>query len=247
MAKANDTDGKDLRARLFSWYWARQTARAKDAAKLRRDVLARRAELDKIAERIERRIAHERLADEAVGDSRWITGPAFLSAPVPPRVWREPATDLSLGEGLTVFHDFEGGAFILSQRPNRARAAKRRYELFFESYEFQGSYLSFVVNVPAELKRPSMGERVVTTLEMRASRPVKAFLRLNINGARGQDTLYAEGEVGVGRSVFDFDMSFATYEMGPSDGMWLDLIIDRPRMVEFSIEDLTIALLGGKR
>lgn len=244
MVDTNETSGKDLRARLFSWYWGRQTARATDASKLRRDVLARRAELDAIAAQIEGRIAHRRLKNDAEGDSRWITHPDFFAAKVAPGVWREPETNLDLGSGLTVFHDFTAGAFTLSQRPNRARAPKRRYELFFESYEYDGSYISFVVDPPQHLKRPAMGERVVVALEARVSRPVKAFLRLNIKGARGSDTLYAEGDLLTGRSAFDFDMSFATYEMGPDDGLWLDIIIDRPRMVEFSIEDLTVALLG---
>lgn len=246
MANVNNTTGKDLRARLFSWYWARQTARAKDKAKLRRDVLSRRAELDEIAQRIERRMADERLGRETMDGARWTSTPEFLSTLVPPGVWREPEANLSIGAGLTVFHDFTGGAFTLSQRPNRARTPKRRYELFFESYEFEGSYLSLVVEPPRDLKRPAMGETVAVTLDMRASRPVKAFLRLNIKGARGADTLYAEGEIGQGRASFEFDMSFATYEMGPEDGMWLDIIIDRPRMVEFSIEDLTLALLARR-
>lgn len=244
MADTNETSGKDLRARLFSWYWSRQTARATDAAKLRRDVLARRAELDDIATQIEGKMAHRRLKDDPEGDSRWITYPDVLTTKAAPGVWREPEPNLALGAGLTVFHDFSAGAFTLSQRPNRARTPKRRYELFFESYEFDGSYLSFVVDPPRHLKRPAMGERIVVAMETRVSRPVKAFLRLNIKGARGSDTLYAEGDLLTGRAAFDFDMSFATYEMGPDDSMWLDIIIDRPRMVEFSIEDLTVALLG---
>jgi hypothetical protein len=244
MADMNETNGKDLRARLFSWYWGRQTARAKDASKLRRAVLARRAELDVIAAQIEGRMAHRRLSDDPLGGSRWITFPSVFSTRIAPGVWREPGTNLSLGAGLTMFHDFSAGAFTLSQRPNRARSPKRRYELFFESYEFDGSYLSLVVDPPRHLKRPAMGERVVVALETRVSRPVKAFLRLNIKGARGSDTLYAEGDLLSGRAAFDFDMAFATYEMGPDDSMWLDIIIDRPRMVEFSIEDLTVALLG---
>ena len=247
MADLKDTSGKDLRARLFSWYWSRQTARATDAAKLRRDVLARRAELDAIARQIEGKMASRRLGEDVVGDSRWIAHPDVFTTKIEPGVWREPEANLSLGAGLTVFHDFKAGAFTLSQRPNRSRSSKRRYELFFESYEFDGSYLSFVVDPPRHLKRPAMGERVVLALETRVSRPVKAFLRLNIKGARGSDTLYAEGDIKTGRSAFDFDMSFATYEMGPDDSMWLDIIIDRPRMVEFSIEDLTVALFGRER
>ena len=246
MADLNNTNGKDLRARLFSWYWRRQTARAKDTAKLRRDVMSRRAELDDIAKRIEGRIAGEKFAEEAMGDARWVTTPSCLLKPASPGVWREPASNLGIGNGLTLFHDAAAGTFTVSQRPNKARSAKRRYELFFESYEFDGTYLSFAVDVPGHLQRPSGGERVVAAIDMRASRPLKAFLRLNIKGARGSDALYADGEVGTGRSLFDFDMAFATYEMGSEDNMWLDVIVDRPRMVEFSVEDLTIALLGRR-
>jgi hypothetical protein len=37
-------------------------------------------------------------------------------------------------------------------------------------------------------------------------------------------------------------MSFAAFEPAANDRLWLDIIFDRPRMVEMSIRDLTLSL-----
>jgi hypothetical protein len=244
MAKAKKSGGKDLGSRIFAWYWARQAARAENTGDIRRKILQRRAELDKIAQKLESRIAHQRLTPESgVGDG-WITYPDFLLVRIEPGVWRQAATDTKLGRGLSVFHDCGNGAFTLAQRPNRSSSPKHRYELFFESYEFDGSYLSMALGVPGDLRHPMSGEVLRAELDMRASRPLKAFLRLNISGPRGQDVLYAEAEVGAGHQHFDFDMSFAAFELSKDDSIWLDFIVDRPRMVEFSVQDISLTLTG---
>lgn len=242
MAGVKDKTQKDLRSRFFAWYWARQAARAGNKGDVRRRILQRRAELDKIAQKLESKIAHQRLGTEAHRGEGWVTFPDFLLVRVEPGVWRQAQTDTRLGRGLSVFHDCNQGAYTLAQRPNRSATPKHRYELFFESYEFDGSYLSLALAVPGELRRPLTGEILVAELDLRASRPLKAFLRLNISGPRGRDVLYAEAEVGSGPQHFDFDMSFAAFELGKDDNVWLDVIVDRPRMVEFSVQDLSITL-----
>ncbi|MGB0507093.1 MAG: DUF6478 family protein [Pikeienuella sp.] len=243
MARAKNSNGKDLGSRIFAWYWAKQAARVENTGEVRTKILQRRAELDKIAQKLESRIAHQRLTPDAKKGEGWTTYPDFLLVRVEPGVWRQVSSDTKFGRGLSVFHDCSSGAYTLAQRPNRSESAKHRYELFFESYEFNGSYLSMALAVPGDLRRPLTGEVLQAVVDMRSSRPLKAFLRLNISGPRGRDVLYAEAEVGSGRQSFEFDMSFAAFELSKDDNIWLDFIVDRPRMVEFSVQDMSISLV----
>lgn len=147
--------------------------------------------------------------------------------------------------GISVYHDSDGGAFAFSQRPARVDGSSLRFELFFESYEFQGSYLSLALSIPDHLRRPKVGEVLAARLDALASRRVKTFLRLNMKSVDASDVLHADGQIGDGAARFEFDMSFAAFEPGEKDQIWLDIIFDRPRMVELSVRGLTISLVPG--
>ena len=120
-----------------------------------------------------------------------------------------------------------------------------RFELLFESYEFQGSYLSLALSIPDHLRRPKVGEVLAARLDALASRQVKTFLRPNMKSVDASDVLHADVQIGDGAARFEFDMSFAAFELGEKDQIWLDIIFDRPRMVELSVRGLTISLVPG--
>lgn len=255
MSDLGDSGRDDLWGRLFRWYWRRRASRARDPSALRRRVIARKAELDRIAQEIEGSIQRKRIAagveTAAAGEGAavWRFTPDLFTQPLSPNAWRDPPSDLRIGRAVTLFHECESGAFSLVQRPNRAAPPPQRFELYFESYEFAGAYFSLAIGPPAHLRRPSGDETLRVEIASRASRPLKAFFRLNISGARGRDTLHAEGEVGAGPLKLDFDLGFAAFQLHEGDDVWFDLIVDRPRMAELSLQDVTMTLLraGGGR
>ena len=242
MADASDSAKRSLRDKAFAWYWERQAKRATNLSAFRKLTLRRRAELDRIAMKVEARLTRADAAAAPAPGAEWTHRPDIFSLPQSQTIWANPASGVQPGEGLTVYHDSDGGAFTLSQRPSRGGNRALRYEFFFESYEFRGSYLSLVMNAPDHLRRPKAGEVLAVEIDMAASRQIKAFLRLNMKTARASDVLHADGTVGDRRARFEFDMSFAAFEPGENDQIWLDIIFDRPRMVEMAIRDLTLSL-----
>lgn len=230
-----------LRDRLFAWYWARRVKSAKDLRRLRREVLRRRSELDRIAARTEAAIARrEPAADKA---AVWRLRPEIFTEPQNPSIWSTPVAGARPARGLSVFHDIQGGAFTLSQRPNRGDGG--RFELFYESYDFDGEYLSLAIAIPDALRRPKAGEALRLTLDCAASRPIKTYFRFNLSSTQHRDALNTEAVLGEGRSEIGFDMAFASFEPGEGDAIWLDLIFDRPRMLEFSIRDFDLRLTAA--
>ena len=226
--------------RLFRWYWRRRARVAKDPASFHRLVLRRRAELDRIAERAEAKIASGGETSKP-DDAIWSFRPPVLVEALTPSIWVNPDAGLRPARGLSVYHDSHSGAFTLGQRPNRA-AGLSRFELFYESYEFGGGYLSLAIAIPDDLRRPKAGEVLRCVIDCAASRKIKTFFRLNIASARQTDVLHDDGVLGEGVSVFDFDLAYAAFEPGENDQVWLDIIFDRPRMVEISLRDLRLEL-----
>ncbi|MEM7270322.1 MAG: DUF6478 family protein [Pseudomonadota bacterium] len=242
MADAQDTSRRSLRDRAFAWYWERKAKRAKDLSAFRQLTLRRRAELDRITNKVEARLTRADEAETPQPGAEWTVRPEIFSLPQDQTIWTDPASGLRPGHGLSIYHDSDGGAFAVAQRPARQKDAGRRFELFFESYEFRGSYLSLALGVPDHVRRPKTAEALVADLDIQASRQVKTFLRLNMKGAGSSDTLHADGVLGDGPKRFQFDMSFAAFEPGERDQIWLDVIFDRPRMVEIAIRDFTLSL-----
>ena len=242
MADANDSAKRSLRDRAFAWYWERQAKRADDLSAFRQLTLRRRAELDRIAMKVEARLTRKDQAEAPAPGAEWTYRPDIFTLPQDQTIWTNPASGLHPGPGLSVYHDSGGGAFTLAQRPARGKGNDLRYELFFESYEFRGSYLSLVMGVPDHVRRPKAGEVLAVEMDLAASRQVKAFMRLNMKATQTSDVLHADATIGDGRARFEFDMSFAAFEPTDRDQLWLDIIFDRPRMVEMSVRDLTLSL-----
>jgi hypothetical protein len=240
----DDRDGRDLRARAFSWYWQRIARQTADPARLNNLVLARRAELDELAQRTEGKIVASRLERRAVENAIWVHQPPCLTEPLDRPAVTQPASGIAICSTMSLYHDDTGGVYTITQRPDRSAAPVNRFEIFFESYEFLGSYLSFAFRVPDQLRRPVHGERIVLSADFATSRIMKGFARLNIQGATGTDTLYAEAELGHGKVYIGFDFSFASFAVRQNDAIWIDLIVDRPRMVEFSLRSIALSLLS---
>ncbi|MEM7546310.1 MAG: DUF6478 family protein [Pseudomonadota bacterium] len=247
MARASKPTGQDLRARAFSWYWKSLSRRIGDASRFHRLVSARRAELDEFAHRAEARIAQGRLSPGHGDKAIWRQRPDCLSVPLEQGAFIDPPSGLSLGEELAVFHDDTGGAFTVSQRPNRSAEPRNRFEVFFESYEFEGSYLSFALAVPHMPRVPQTSEQLRLDIDLVASRPMKGFVRLNLQSSNATDILYSEGTLGQGVMQFDFDLSFAAFALKEDDKIWVDIILDRPRMMEFDLRDVSLALISKDR
>ena len=242
MADAKDSAKRSLRDRAFAWYWERQAKRASDLSAFRQLTLRRRAELDRIATKVEARLTRADESEAPDAGAAWTHRPDIFLLPQNQTIWTNPASGLRPGAGLSIYHDSNGGAFTLAQRPARGRHSALRYEIFFESYEFRGSYLSLALGAPDHLRRPKAGEALAVDIDLAASRTIKTFLRLNMKTAKTSDVLHADGAIGDGPARFEFDMSFAAFEPGEKDQLWLDIIFDRPRMVEMSIRDLTLSL-----
>lgn len=235
----------DLATRAFAWYWRRRARRARDPGAFLRLVDGRRAELDAIAAKVEARLAASRRPDDGAETAGWRLTPECLTQRLAESAVSAPKSGLRFGRLLTLHHDDKAGAFLVSQRPARDPDARRRFGLHFESYEFSGAYFSLSLGAPDEIRRPRQNEKLVFSLHLVAPAPMRGYIRLNLHGPQGEETLYADAMLGDGDARFVFDLAFARFEMGDTDAFWIDLIFDRPRMTEFTISEMSMSLEGA--
>ncbi|MEO1613356.1 MAG: DUF6478 family protein, partial [Pseudomonadota bacterium] len=167
-----------------------------------------------------------------------------FNARIDPGAIANPASGAHFGKALSLHHDASatGSGFLVAQRPRRPDRDGSRFEVFFESYEFDGAYLSLTLETHDALRRPTSAERLVVRVDVAARWPIRGYVRLNLRGVGGEETMYADVMLGEGPVEARFDLAFAPFDLTQEDAFWVDLIFDRPRMTEFSVSDLTLRL-----
>lgn len=232
----------DIWTRLFGWYWRRQARLTNNPRALLRVLEERRAVIETLATRMEAKISDREAPVIPVAGREWNIRPEYLIHAREGGSIASPQSGLYLDPLLSVHHDDTAGSFLISQRPTRTRDGATGFEIYFESYEFSGGYFSFSLDAPDDAARPSSSERLVFTIDLRARWPMRGYVRLNLQSVHGRETLYADAMLGEGEARFAFDLAFAPFELTQSDTIWVDLILDRPRMTEFTVADMTLSL-----
>jgi hypothetical protein len=147
------------------------------------------------------------------------------------------ASGARLCRHVELHHDGDAGAIRCAGLPGPA--------LSLSCGAFGGSYLSLAVEVPEALAtRFGPGKVLRLHLDVNASRPITAFLRLNIGSADGHEVLYETLVVHRGGRTAAFDLDGMRL---PFDGRlhaWADVIFARPGNAEIAIPELRLRLVG---
>ena len=138
---------------------------------------------------------------------------------------------------VDLYHDGDAGAI---------RCAGLLDQPFsFSCGAFGGSYLSLVTAVPEALvARFGPGKVLRLHLDASASRPITAFLRLNIGSADGHEVFYETLVVHRGRRTAAFDLDGMRLPFDARLRAWADVIFARPENTEIAIPDLRLRLVG---
>ena len=157
------------------------------------------------------------------------------------RTWRlglaAPETGRRLGQEMRIWHD--GGpraALILRQVPNGGATDLAPFGIVLESFDFSGSYVSLAFDLPADAAR-GLSRSHILRIEAQTGAEAEGqglVARLNITNGPNTDTATRPMQPPApGRSmvqVVEFDLSALPINQGRIDRLWLDLILDHPRM-----------------
>ncbi|SES28474.1 hypothetical protein SAMN04490244_10963 [Tranquillimonas rosea] len=230
--------------------WQRRAAEAEKAdlvhlRALRNRASALRKQLNRVIHVADGRLALPRVGADAIEapiGADWVCRPAMWrgAIPVPGRTAVEAKTPL--GGQVTIFHDAGHPEVAVRHVRNRRADDLAPYGLRMEVFDFDGTFLSAVVDLPDEalagLRRDSI---VQLNVMAEAERPVGLTARLNVrHGPNTEQMVQPLGE-GTGSFVAEFDLAYTGLDDRRIEGMWIDLILDRPWMNQITLRDVTVS------
>lgn len=195
-------------------------------------------------------VAEGRLALPKIGSSSfpkphgtdWAWRPDLWRGPLPVPGISSVPTKSMLGDEVTLFHDCIHSELTLRQLRNSRRADLAPYGLRMDVFQFDGSFLSLVVELPGQAVEgmtKSHLVRVDTIIE--TEKPLEIFARLNIRHGPNTEQLVRELPLSQQNVSVEFDLAYSKLNEKRIERVWLDLIFEAPNMNQVTLRDLTFA------
>lgn len=240
--------------RLASWVerrtltrWTRladgaEAADAKALKSIRRRARAMQQRIDRLLH-----VADARLATPLEGaapihkplHTDWAWRPGLWSGPVRPYGSVAVTHSTDLGGDATLFHDCSWSEVTVRQTRNTGQNALAPYGACIDVFAFDGSYLSVVVELPADAV-DGLTKAHIIRMEARieSERPMEFFARLNVQHGPNTEQIVREVPPGDCDHVLEFDLAYSQIRERHLGRAWVDLIFDRPAFNEIRIEDV---------
>ena len=151
-------------------------------------------------------------------------------------------TRATLGDELTLFHDCTRSELTLRQLRNQRAEDLAPYGLRMDVFNFDGSFLSLVLDLPQEARNGLKRTHILqlgTLVEV--EKPLEIFARLNIQHGPNTEQLVREFPSESRDGVVEFDLAYADMNEKRVDKLWIDLIFENPQMNQITLRDLTFS------
>ncbi|KIN75344.1 hypothetical protein Z945_173 [Sulfitobacter noctilucae] len=241
-------DGRVFSRNIQRWARAARRSKETDLPVLRRQRSHARAlklHLDRLIHS-----ADERLALPMIGSTSF-PKPHNADWAWRPELWRGPLatpglsavqTKSMLGDEVTLFHDCDFSELTLRQLRNLREADLAPYGLRLDVFQFDGSFLSLVIDLPTEgtdgLKRTHL-LRMDAIVEM--EKPLEIFARLNIKHGPNTEQIVRELPLYEENHRVEFDLAYSNLNEKRVERAWIDLIFEGPEMNQVILRDLTFS------
>ncbi|MEO0772974.1 MAG: DUF6478 family protein [Pseudomonadota bacterium] len=168
-----------------------------------------------------------------------------------PNLWRNPLdvpglssaqSNTALGEDVVLFHDCERSELTLRQIRNLRAADLAPFGLRMDVFNFDGSFLSLVLDLPQDAMRDITRRHLVrldTIVEL--EKPLEIFIRLNIKHGPNTEQLVRELPLHEEQLMVEFDLAYSKINEKRVERAWIDLIFENPQMSQVTIRDLTMS------
>lgn len=195
-------------------------------------------------------VADNRLALPMIGSNAfpkphgtdWSWRPALWREPLPVPGMSSVKSKSTLGAEVTLFHDCAQSELTLRQVRNSREADLAPYGLRMDVFNFDGSFLSLVLDMPQAAvdglqKRHLI--RMDTIVEM--EKPLEIFARLNIKHGPNTEQIVRELPLNEVDCMVEFDLAYSNLNEKRIERAWIDLIFENPQMSQVTLRDLTFS------
>lgn len=236
----------DRRA-LRRWARAARDAGAADKPTLRQArVRARqlRQQLDQVLFTADSRLALPALGSNTFQKplhSDWAHRPEAWRGPLEPSGVASVRNATQFGDEVKLFHDCPLAEVAVRQVRNTREADLAPFGVALEVFGFEGSFLSFAVELPEGATDGLHRNHIVRlAVSAEAERPIDVFARLNIQHGPNHEQLPNKQTLGEGETNFEFDLAYSNMNEKRVQKMWVDLVFGDPAMNQITLRDLTL-------
>lgn len=154
----------------------------------------------------------------------WAWRPAPWTTLADPAEVAHAASGAALGPDMKVFHDAGEGAVTLRQVSGRTAA----FAVHVQTREFDGSFLSLVVDLPEAALRDIERRHVFRAAALlERDEGTELFARLNVRNGPNIEQIVREVAVpDAGPFAVEFDLAYTKMNARRVDAVWLDLIFE---------------------
>ncbi len=195
-------------------------------------------------------VADNRLALPMIGSNAfpkphgtdWSWRPALWREPLPVPGMSSVVSKSMLGSEVTLFHDCAQSELTLRQIRNSREADLAPYGLRMDVFNFDGSFLSLVLDMPEAVVNGLQKRHLIrmdTIVEM--EKPLEIFARLNIKHGPNTEQIVRELPLNEVDCVVEFDLAYSNLNEKRIERAWIDLIFENPQMSQVTLRDLTFS------
>ncbi|UWQ95719.1 hypothetical protein K3728_00285 [Rhodobacteraceae bacterium M385] len=239
--------GFGLGQTLKRWQRALRAPKDLSLAELKRmngDIQGMRDRLDTMAAQSRSAILSRAVGDDGIDrpdQCDWVTRPAVWREEMRPKGIVGLNSPQPLSGGATVFHDANHAEMSLRQEraPHWARGAN--FGLVLEVYRSDGSFVSFVQDLPPEaMVGLTRNHFIAVNLVADREQPVEIYARLNIQHGPNVEQMVRQIEFDGTTGQAEFDLAYTKINEKRLEKAWLDLIVEGPKMTRIALWDMVL-------
>lgn len=173
--------------------------------------------------------------------SDWAYRPELWRGPLSPPGMSAIESKTMIGREVTLFHDCRVSELTVRQVRNSREDDLAPFGLRMDVFRFDGSFLSLVIELPAEsveglLRRHLVRLSAVVELEQ----PLEIFVRLNIKHGPNTEQIVRELPLNGNDTMVEFDLAYTNLNEKRVERAWIELIFEGPEMNQVVLRDLIL-------
>jgi Family of unknown function (DUF6478) len=202
-------------------------------------------QLDRLLHQAEHRLTLPVIGSNAMRmplGTDWSWRPDLWSGPVANVGHAAVPVKLPLCSGATIFHDCKQSELTVRQVRNTHESDLAPQGLCIDVFQFDGSFLSLVLDLPPDVIR-GLGLRHVIRLScaIELEKPLEIFARINIKHGPNVEQIVRELPLHEDDVMVEFDLTYTNLNEKRAERIWVDLIFERPQMNQILLRDVTFA------
>jgi len=172
----------------------------------------------------------------------WSCRPDLWAAPIDPKGYVPASPQTRLSGQVTLYHDCKSPGPCLRQISPARRNKPGAFALKIEVFDFDGSFLSLVLQSPSSLLEGLDKTHILRVfMQIECERPIEMSLRLNLQHGPNTEQVSKDVTLSDGGAVTEFDLAYVPFRENQIEQVWFDLFIEKPSMNAITIHDLILS------